>query len=434
MFAICLAFSVQFRLRKRGAWVLGIGGVVYTFGPFIYRELSGNKFYSDFYFMIGWYSVSYIVLCSALFFILYFSFEASAKELLLILCVAYLIQNAVFNLTRVISDFSGLRNIGLNAISVGIMLIICASVFVLGKKRLARFDVSRVKTPYVLAFSASIIIMLTVVSQWAGSSEDNTRTAICLYAFCVSLLLVIILVGVFNSSRLEYENAVINELLKKAEKQHKVSRENIAYINAKVHDLKHQIAAIKQLIGAGAVAPALQSKISELEKTAKVYDDTVFTGNNILDSLITEQKIYCENKRIQLDYVIDGGALNFIEPIDLYVIFGNAIDNAVESVLKIDDPDRRIITISVQASGKLVNIQFENPYEGTIVFQGGMPKTSKAGQSFHGFGIKSIKYLVTKYGGSVAVSAENNRFCLSVLIPVKENASAEAAENEQNAD
>ena len=418
MFLICLAFCLQFKFRKNGGWIFGIAGAAYVFGPFVYREISGNKFYSDFYFMIGWYSVSYILLCTVLFFILYFSFKVSAKELLLILCVTYLIQNVIFNGMRVISYFTGLKDIGLNAINVCVIFIICITIFVLGKKSFAKFNVSLVKTAYVLVFSASIIILLTVISQWVGSSKDNASTGACIYAIIASLLLIFILVGIFNNTRLEYENAVINELLKKAERQHKVSSENIEYINVKVHDLKHQIAAIKQLIGSGSVAPALQSKISELEKTAKVYDDTVFTGNNILDSIIMEQKVYCRNNSIQLDYVIDGGALNFVEPVDLYVIFGNAIDNAIESVLKIDDIDKRIITIRAQSSGRFVSIQFENPYEGEIAFYGGMPKTSKSGKSFHGFGIKSIKFLVAKYGGNVTISAENHRFCLSVFIPI----------------
>ena len=361
MFLICLAFCLQFKFRKNGGWIFGIAGAAYAFGPFVYREISGNKFYSDFYFMIGWYSVSYILLCTVLFFILYFSFKVSAKELLLILCVTYLIQNAIFNGMRVISYFTGLKDIGLNAINVCVIFIICITIFVLGKKSFAKFNVSLVKTAYVLVFSASIIIYKRAFEKsrkttqnfereyrvykrksTLGSSKDNASTGVGIYAFIASLLLIFILVGIFNNTRLEYENAV----------------------------LKHQIAAIKQLIGSGSVAPALQSKISELEKAAKVYDDTVFTGNNILDSIITEQKVYCRNNSIQLDYVIDGGALNFVEPVDLYVIFGNAIDNAIESVLKIDDIDKRIITIRAQSSGRFVSIQFENPYEGEIAFYG----------------------------------------------------------------
>lgn len=420
MFLFSVAFMFLFRLRKNGIWIIAFGGVIYLAVPYLYRFITDMRFFSAPFFMIGWYSTSYVLLCAVLFVILYFSFRVSAKDLVLILCISYVLQNLIFNLVRIIGGiFPVLPGIALNALSLFFVLVAVSAIYLLGRNGLIAFDLSRVKTPIVFACSIGIIVLLTVLSQWLGSLgsvDDDRKMGMYLYAEISSLLLLIVLICIFTGSRLRYENTVMNELFKKAERQQKVSRENIEYINDKIHDMKHQIAAIKQLAGQS-LSPDLHNKISELEKTAKVYDNTVLTGNNILDSLLAEQKIYCESNSIQLDYLIDGSALNFIEPVDLYVIFGNAFDNAVESVLKIHNADERIITINVGRSGKFVSIQIENPYTGELVFDGGIPHTSKEGKSFHGFGIKSIKFLVKKYGGNVTIAAENNRFTLSMLIP-----------------
>jgi len=436
IFLFSIVFLCQFKVRKNGWWILLAGGAVFLGLPQIYRLITQNSFYSSFFFMIGWYSVSYLVLLSFLFLIYYFSFNISAKELLLVLCCSYLLQNIVYNfyqiMARAVPDANPLVR---SSINLAAILGVSAAVYVVRKREIIKFDLKRIKSGVIWFFSISLIILLTVISQWASvpTEDENTlRIVIALYAGISAILLLLILISVFSNSWLLHENAVINELFKKAEKQYAISRENVEYINEKVHDLKHQIAALKQIAIQSNQGAEIREKFVELEKVAQVYDDTILTGNNVLDALLTEEEHLCRKNNIQLSFVINGTDLNFIEPIDLYVMFGNALDNAIESVLKIEDDSKRLISISAGQKGKLVRIEFENLYDGRLVFHNGVPRTSKQEESFHGFGIKSIKYIVQKYGGNVAISAENNRFCLSILIPIKESVSTAESKNERD--
>ena len=63
-------------------------------------------------------------------------------------------------------------------------------------------------------------------------------------------------------------------------------------------------------------------------------------------------------------------------------------------------------------------IRFENYYEGEIRFKDGLPVTTKEAGSVHGYGLKSLRYTVKKYGGEMQISAEDNWFSLRILIPV----------------
>ena len=94
---------------------------------------------------------------------------------------------------------------------------------------------------------------------------------------------------------------------------------------------------------------------------------------------------------------------------------GNAIDNAVESVQKICDANRRFINVSIRKSRELLVINIENPYEGELRFKDGLPQTTKADKNFHGFGMKSIRMVVEKYNGFLSIAAEDGLFTLNIV-------------------
>ncbi len=77
--------------------------------------------------------------------------------------------------------------------------------------------------------------------------------------------------------------------------------------------------------------PAEREKnLKELEQSIRIYDSIVKTGNEILDTLLSEKSLICEARDITIHCVIDGKKLFFMDSIDIYALFGNAIDNAIE--------------------------------------------------------------------------------------------------------
>ena len=131
--------------------------------------------------------------------------------------------------------------------------------------------------------------------------------------------------------------------------------------------------------------------------------------------------VTCNAQNIQLTCVADGTALNFMDVMDISNLFGNALDNAIESVSKIADPQRRLIHLSVSRQKGFAAIRIENCYEGALKFENGLPITTKADGRYHGFGLKSIQATARKYGGSATVSTRDGWFELRVLIPLEQN-------------
>ena len=122
---------------------------------------------------------------------------------------------------------------------------------------------------------------------------------------------------------------------------------------------------------------------------------------------------------ISMTSVVDGSPFGFMDVMDICSIFGNALDNAIECEKKISDPEKRLIHVSAFTQKNFLIIRFENYYEGSLTFREQLPVTTKKEPEFHGYGLKSLRYTVRKYGGEVDVSTQDNWFHLKILIPLE---------------
>ena len=87
---------------------------------------------------------------------------------------------------------------------------------------------------------------------------------------------------------------------------------------------------------------------------------------------------------------------------------------------KIENPEKRIITLSVRKSMNMVLIHVDNEYVGEIRMDGELPRSTKGDDLNHGFGMRSMRMIAEKYGGTLTVAQQDHVFNLNILIPVPE--------------
>lgn len=214
--------------------------------------------------------------------------------------------------------------------------------------------------------------------------------------------------------RLEHDREVAERLLAEHDRQLRMSQENIEAINIKCHDLRHQIRALAA--GGAAVDGAV---LDDLAREVRIYDSGVKTGNEALDTILTEKRLVCESRGITLTCIADGSALAHVTPADLYAFFGNALDNAIEAASELADPARRTITLVVRRAMGCASVHVENFYEGARHFSAdGTPQTTKSDKANHGFGTRSMRQIAERYGGSFAAAAEDGTYRVDALIPL----------------
>lgn len=257
-----------------------------------------------------------------------------------------------------------------------------------------------------------VIFICIGISRFANddaSRGDSAFIAETLYAIVSCGLVLGVLFSMTKNDKIQNEMEITKQLLHREKEQYQLSKENIDIINIKCHDLKHQLSLIQD---------NMQSQnLAEIESSVRIYESIIETGNNVLDVLLTEKSLYCESNNITITCLVDGKKLDFMDDMDIYSLFGNALTNAIESVKGIEEKQRRCIIVKLKKVNKFISIHFENFYEGNVVLENGLPVTSKD-KNFHGFGMKSMRYIADKYNGNMTLIAKNGTFKLDFLFPL----------------
>lgn len=217
----------------------------------------------------------------------------------------------------------------------------------------------------------------------------------------------------FKKSEIRQELDMMNLLWKKEQEHYRLSKETIALINQKCHDLKHQIYALRDTD-----QQKREAYLDEVAASVQIYEAIVKTGNEALDTILTEKSLYCREKGITLACVADGAGLDFIDTVDLYAVLGNAIDNAIEAVEGFAQEDMRCIDVLIYRQRGLLAINVVNPLREQLVYEDGFPVTTKGDRGYHGFGLRSIGYIAKKYDGVMRIREEAGCFSLTVLLPL----------------
>ena len=215
-----------------------------------------------------------------------------------------------------------------------------------------------------------------------------------------------------NKVRMELE--AVQMVLENQYQQYKLSRESIELLNYRYHDLKHQIRVLRNETD----DEKRNAYLNQMEEEIRQYELQNKTGNKVLDTVLTSKSMYCAKHGISLTTVADGTLLDFMETMDICSVFGNALDNAIESVLKLAEKEKRLIHVTVSKQKQFVMISFENYFEGELEHVDDTIRTTKGDEWYHGYGIKSIRYTINKYDGAVNIKTENNWFEMKILLPI----------------
>ena len=359
-----------------------------------------------------------LIYSSALFFMWLMSFacfEISSSEALFCTLAGYGVQflgSMIRECTHAFFPASPMVDFVLFLVTAGVYLIYY-TVYGRHLQRGQNFDLrqSHLLALSLVVVAVEILICYWMRLQWRASGD-------WLYMLCDSVLLVVstvcILTMQFNimlRHNLEIEMEIITQMWMKDQEQYRISSDTIDQINRKCHDMRHQIRTI------GSSAKVDANALKEMEQAIHIYDSMFQTGSRALDVILTEKSMACQESGITIDCIADGSALALMQDSDIYSLFGNLLENAINAV-KALDPSLRTIDLSIRRHDELLSISTRNFYEGTITMENGRPITS-GDLRYHGFGTKSVAAIVNKYGGAISFRAQNGTFSVNMLFPLK---------------
>ncbi len=269
----------------------------------------------------------------------------------------------------------------------------------------------------LVTFLMSNISFLTIETPFSATSRAEIfyiRTLIDLAGFVALYAHAL----QHRELRLATEAAMMETMLRAQQEQYLQTRRSTDAVNRRYHDLKHYLEAFR-----AEANPATKAEhLDQLEASISGFAQMFNTGNAVLDTILGSKASLCSEQDILLSCRVDGDALDFLEPLDLAVLFGNALDNSIEHLSDMEDRDRRLINVFVRREHHLAVVLVENCMTGTLTLTNGIPVTSKADKERHGYGIRNMREIVERYGGSLTTSTSGGWFELRALIPLPEYA------------
>ncbi len=318
-------------------------------------------------------------------------------------------------------------------LTIVLYLIFCICAYFLLARRMQDIEnADFMESKKILYRYIFFILIFSLVSDVTGGIYEWVLSVIeevgnlKIYAeilryFCMGMLLVICLVifliqyNMYEIVFLRQEREFLKRLSVEKEKQYERSKENIDLINQKCHDLKHQLQGLKF-----AKDSEREALIDETESAIQFYDAVVKTGNEVLNTILTEKSLICTRHRIRLSCMVTVSDMGTMSVVDLYSILGNALDNAIEHVSGYEKEEKKVISLSITKNANLLCIMVDNYFDGKLQLKNGLPVTSKEDKDYHGYGLKSIRMIARKYGGDMRISHIGCSFSLQVMIPMSD--------------
>ena len=352
---------------------------------------------------------------------LWLCFSISAWDALGVLTIGLCCQKMQFAFYKVVEAAldgalpGGLSGAGSAALNLGLLALAVLLVGFAFRKSRWHLDVPP-HNRSAIVLTLLILLALEALDLTLLTSDPYATSGKVLIAGRISSILThfITLYMMYNLlgwRTLRMEQEALAAIAAQRSGQLAFSQELINTINIKSHDLKKQLGYLKSH------RVAEDELLAELEDSVENYDSFIQTQNETLSTVLSEKSLVCHRYGIPFSCIADGSGMGFMKELDIYTLFANLMDNAIEASLN-PALERRCINLVVRQQAGFLSIHEENYCAGSLRFHDGLPRTSKADERYHGFGTRSMRQLAEKYGGTLSMKVEDGVFSVNILIPM----------------
>jgi sensor histidine kinase regulating citrate/malate metabolism len=181
------------------------------------------------------------------------------------------------------------------------------------------------------------------------------------------------------------------------------------------HDYHNHIQTMKAYRAIGE-NEKIDGYLNSLESDLTSVDTLIKSGNVMADAILNSKLSLAKNRNISVNAKAAVPKNISISEIDLCVIIGNLLDNAIEACMRIDDKSKRFIRVYMDLKRSDLYLSVTNSSGGGIQKQGGKYISGK-GES-HGFGLMRVDKIVDKYAGYIKRNDEDGAFTSEIMLPL----------------
>ena len=175
---------------------------------------------------------------------------------------------------------------------------------------------------------------------------------------------------------------------------------------AMFHDINKYMQAMRTL-AAEANAAEVNQMMAETQELFESLTTVVDVGNSVVSTILNEYREITEDADIPFNFDISVPQNLRISVVDLYILLGNTLDNAIEACQSLPI-EERYIRMQMRIYHNILFYQIENPYAEEY------PQRSR--RKNHGYGLQNVQKCVEKHDGHMSISQHENKFVLSMRL------------------
>ena len=183
------------------------------------------------------------------------------------------------------------------------------------------------------------------------------------------------------------------------------------------HDYRNHIQTMKAYLSMGRYEE-LAEYLDQLDMDLSQVDTVVKTGNVMVDAVLNSKISVARAKQIAVDAKARVPQHMSVAEVDLCVILGNLLDNAIEACMGIEEGSQRFIRIYIDVLQGQLYLYVLNATAGILKRRGNSYLSTKDSRE-HGYGLMRMDRVVEKYHGYLDRQDEEGVFATEVLLPLE---------------
>ena len=180
------------------------------------------------------------------------------------------------------------------------------------------------------------------------------------------------------------------------------------------HDFRHHLQVLRAYSASGEWE-ALEKYLSEIDRSFSLLEPAVRTGNSAMDAILTSKLSLARENGIQVKTTAHVARALSLPAMDVVVILGNLLDNAIEATLPLPK-EERLIRVYLETKGNYLYICITNRTdEPKLTASDGIFSTIHG--AGRGLGLPKVRSLVHDLGGNFRCASEDNAFACELFLP-----------------
>lgn len=380
---------------------------------------AANNFKIYFVFMIAYVLIAVTALIS-------YEGSNASKLSISFVCIAMNYSATILATTidwrylRVYQNFP--ENLNINFFTQVVLTVVCV-LMVFAFKFYARHISTKFVPMLITAFCLPLAIFILLLRQYYLIFAEKSALVQMEGYFIVAFLLLFSSMLLYTltqvndrlSNSLSY-SATLEQMLAMQEKYYgdlQKHQEELRRIN---HDIKNHTRAIIGLIEAKRYGEVKDYAVTLQDTITNITAPVTNCDNQLINALLNDKLGDAKQNGVELSLCVMVPSSLRIDSVDVCILLGNLLDNAVEACAKMRPGEKKFIDVDIRIRGFFLCFDISNSYSDTLEFSDKGYLTTKKDKLYHGVGISNVRRVVDKYDGRLNFSHDKNVFNVSALL------------------